>query len=155
MTAAHHPLVGGRLAVEGRRRVHGVRCLIVRLPDGTPGTVEVSATSAAAAGSETPADGVLLSVEGVRHLRRLLAPGASGGEGQRHVGSPPEKRQLLVEVNPVRGLESTPRQLALSVEGSERIDRMWESFSPEAQERILRLLARAIARILEQQEKQR
>ncbi|MGO9789885.1 MAG: hypothetical protein ACLP8S_10455 [Solirubrobacteraceae bacterium] len=81
VTAAHHPLVGARLAVEGRRRVHGVRCLIVRLPDGTPGTVEVSATSAAAAGSETPADGVLLSVEGVRHLRRLLAPGASGGEG--------------------------------------------------------------------------
>ncbi len=80
MTAAHHPLVGARLAVEGRRRVHGVRCLIVRLPDGTPGTVEVSSTSAAAAGSETPADGVLLSVEGVRHLRRLLAAGASGGE---------------------------------------------------------------------------
>ncbi len=31
---------------------------------------------------------------------------------------------------------------------------MWESFSPEAQERILRLLARAIARILNQQEEQ-
>jgi hypothetical protein len=57
-----------------------------------------------------------------------------------------------VEVNPVRGLESTPRQLALPLEGRERIDRMWESFSPEAQERILRLLGRAIARILNQQE---
>ena len=52
----------------------------------------------------------------------------------------------------MRGLGSTPRQLALSMEGRERIDRMWESFSPEAQERILRLLARAIARILNQQE---
>jgi hypothetical protein len=52
----------------------------------------------------------------------------------------------------VRGLESTPRQLALPVEGRERIDRMWESFSPEAQERILRLLGRAIARILNQEE---
>ncbi|MGO9971595.1 MAG: hypothetical protein ACLP01_01945 [Solirubrobacteraceae bacterium] len=155
MTAAHHPLVGARLAVEGRRRVHGVRCLIVRLPDGTPGTVEVSATSAAAAGSETPADGVLLSVEGGSSPAEAAGTGRLGWRGQRHVGSPPEKRQLLVEVNPVRGLESTPRQLALSVEGSERIDRMWESFSPEAQERILRLLARAIARILEQQEKQR
>jgi hypothetical protein len=40
------------------------------------------------------------------------------------------------------------------LEGRERIDRMWESFSPEAQERILRLLARAIARILNQQEEQ-
>jgi hypothetical protein len=29
---------------------------------------------------------------------------------------------------------------------------MWESFSPEAQERILRLLGLAIARILNQQE---
>jgi hypothetical protein len=29
---------------------------------------------------------------------------------------------------------------------------MWESFSPETQERILRLLARAIARILAGQE---
>jgi hypothetical protein len=40
------------------------------------------------------------------------------------------------------------------VEGREQIDRMWESFSPEAQERILRLLARAIARILSQQEEE-
>lgn len=50
----------------------------------------------------------------------------------------------------MRGLESTPRQLALPVEGPGRIERMWESFSPGAQERILRLLAGAIARILNQ-----
>jgi hypothetical protein len=55
----------------------------------------------------------------------------------------------------VRGLESTPRQLALPVEGPGRIDRMWGSFSPAAQERILRLLAAAIARILEQEKEQR
>ena len=55
----------------------------------------------------------------------------------------------------MRGLESTPRQLALPVEGRERTDRMWESFSPEAQERVLRLLAGAIARILNQQERER
>jgi len=55
----------------------------------------------------------------------------------------------------VRGLESTPRQLALPVvEGRESIDRMWESFSPAAQERILRLLAPAIARILNQQQEE-
>jgi len=52
----------------------------------------------------------------------------------------------------VRGLESTPRQLALPVEGLDRTDRMWESLSPAAQERILRLLARAIARILNPEE---
>ena len=57
----------------------------------------------------------------------------------------------------MRGLQPTgaPRQLALPVEGSSPIDRMWESFSPAAQERILRLLARAIARILTQREEQR
>ena len=80
VTAAHHPLCGERLAVEGRRRVGGVPCLIVRLPDGTPGTVEVQATSAGQAASE-PSAGALLSVEGVRRLRRLLEPQATAGEG--------------------------------------------------------------------------
>jgi len=79
VTAAHHPLSGQRLVVEGRRRVGGVPCLVVRLPDGTPGTVEVRATSAGAA-SEPPT-GALLSVEGVRRLRRLLAPRAGDGSG--------------------------------------------------------------------------
>ncbi len=55
----------------------------------------------------------------------------------------------------MRGLESTPRQLALPVEGPNRIDRMWESLSPAAQEHILRLLAGAIARVLSDTEEQR
>jgi hypothetical protein len=58
----------------------------------------------------------------------------------------------------VRGLQPTgaPRQLALPVEGpASAVDRMWESLSPAAQERILRLLARAIARILTEREEQR
>jgi hypothetical protein len=80
VTAAQHPLCGERLAVEGRRRVGGVPCLIVRLPDGTPGTVEVLATSAGQA-ADGLAAGALLSAEGVRRLRRLLAPSASGGVG--------------------------------------------------------------------------
>jgi hypothetical protein len=80
ITDAHHPLCGDRLAVEGRRRVGGVPCLIVRLPDGTPGTVEVHATSAGEPAS-VPSAGALLSVEGVRRLRRLLAPEAVAGEG--------------------------------------------------------------------------
>jgi hypothetical protein len=83
ITAAHHPLAGMRLAVEGRRAVRGVACLIVRLPDGTPGTVEVSATSAEAAATEGAPAGALLSLEGARRLRRLLAADAPGGDGSR------------------------------------------------------------------------
>jgi len=79
-TAAYHPLCGERLPVEGRRRVSGVPCLIVRLPDGTPGTVELEATSAAAAASERSA-AALLSAAGVRRLRRLLAASGSVGDG--------------------------------------------------------------------------
>ena len=55
----------------------------------------------------------------------------------------------------MRGLESTPRQLALPLEGRQSIDRMWESFSPASQERILRLLAAAIARVLNKSEEER
>lgn len=55
----------------------------------------------------------------------------------------------------MRGLESTPRQLALPLEGPDRIGGMWESFSPAAQERILRLLAAAIARVLRETEEER
>lgn len=55
----------------------------------------------------------------------------------------------------MRGLQSTPRQLALPlVEGRQSIARMWESFSPAAQEQILRLLAGAIARILDQEKEE-
>ncbi|MDQ6804098.1 MAG: hypothetical protein M3065_03835 [Actinomycetota bacterium] len=78
VTAAAHPLAGALLAVEGRRRVGGVTCLIVRLPDGTPGTIEVRATSAHLAESE--AAETLLSADGVRRLRRLLAGSVPGGE---------------------------------------------------------------------------
>jgi hypothetical protein len=81
VTAAHHPLCGERLAVEGRRRVGRVPCLIVRLPDGTPGTVAVRATSAGQTASEPSLAGALLSAEGVRRLRRLLVPRASAGDG--------------------------------------------------------------------------
>jgi hypothetical protein len=54
VTAAHHPLAGRRLAVEGRRAIRGRTHLIVRLPDGTPGTIELSATSCASADGGAP-----------------------------------------------------------------------------------------------------
>jgi hypothetical protein len=81
VTAAQHPLFGVRLVVEGRRRVRGVPCLIVRLPDGTPGTVEVAATDAASAAGEPSLGGALLSAEGGRRLRRLLAARVSADDG--------------------------------------------------------------------------
>jgi hypothetical protein len=80
VTAAHHPLAGRRLAVEGRRAIGGRAHLIVRLPDGTPGTVELEATSVAVAVDGAPA-GALLSAEGLRRLRRLLAAGRGGDDG--------------------------------------------------------------------------
>jgi hypothetical protein len=54
----------------------------------------------------------------------------------------------------VRGLQSSapPRQLALPVEGADPLAAVWESFGTEARERILRLLARAIARVLTDRE---
>ena len=57
----------------------------------------------------------------------------------------------------MRGLQSSAaRQLALPiVDRRDGVDRMWESFPPAAQERILRLLARAIARVLNQEEASR
>jgi hypothetical protein len=49
----------------------------------------------------------------------------------------------------VRGLEpSASRQLALPVEGPGPLAAVWESLGAEARERILRLLAQAIARVL-------
>jgi hypothetical protein len=81
VTHAFHPLCGQRLAVEGRRRVGGMPCWIVRLPDGTPGTIAVQATSAGQLVSGTAPADALLSVEGVRRLRRLLAPRAAAGDG--------------------------------------------------------------------------
>jgi len=55
-------------------------CLIVRLPDGTPGTIAEQATSAGEAVTDAPT-GALLSADGVRRLRRLLSPPAAAGEG--------------------------------------------------------------------------
>jgi hypothetical protein len=86
VTHAFNPLCGQRLAVEGRRRVGGTPCWIVRLPDGTPGTIAVQATTTGeGAGTDQaaaePPTGALLSADGVRLLRRLLEPRVSGGVG--------------------------------------------------------------------------
>ena len=76
VVAPTHPLVGRTLVVEGYRTVGGERCLLVRLPDGSAGTVALSATSA---GERPTGGGALLSVAGVRRVRALLARMADSG----------------------------------------------------------------------------
>jgi hypothetical protein len=61
--------------------VGGTQGLIVRLLDGTPGAIEVRATSADHMASEPTAGAALLSAEGVRRLRRLLVARAACGDG--------------------------------------------------------------------------
>jgi hypothetical protein len=78
VVAPTHPLAGRTLAVDGYRTVGGERCLLVRLPDGSAGTVALSATSLAGRGA-AGGEGALLSPAGVRRLRALLeAPDRRG-----------------------------------------------------------------------------
>ena len=74
--APTHPLAGRTLVVDGHRTVGGERCLLVRLPDGSAGTVALSATSV---GARLAGRGALLSVAGVRRLRGLLERMADSG----------------------------------------------------------------------------
>lgn len=55
----------------------------------------------------------------------------------------------------MRGLQSTAYQLALPVVGSDPVARVWESLSPEARERVLRVLAGVIGRVVSAAEEQR
>lgn len=72
MTASVHPLFGQALPANGLKRWKGEILLVVVLPDGSPGTIALSATSLsgedAAVGPST-----VLSLDGVRHLRSLVA----------------------------------------------------------------------------------
>jgi hypothetical protein len=70
VTSPVHPLFGRLLAASGFKRSGGVMFLVVGLPDGSPGTIPVSATDLL--GPE-PSRGVVtvLSVEGIRELRVL------------------------------------------------------------------------------------
>jgi hypothetical protein len=72
VTATTHPLFGRLLRASGFRRRSGVLLLVVDLPDGTPGTIRADATNAFVdAVADVPL--TVLSVEGMRQLRRLTA----------------------------------------------------------------------------------
>jgi hypothetical protein len=65
-------LFGRLLRASGFRRRSGVLLLVVDLPDGTPGTIRADATNAFVdAVADVPL--TVLSVEGMRQLRRLTA----------------------------------------------------------------------------------
>jgi hypothetical protein len=67
-----HPLAGRALCGGGQRTVRGERCLLVRLADGSAGTVALSATNAGQRGARTGGERAVLSPAGVRRLRALL-----------------------------------------------------------------------------------
>jgi hypothetical protein len=71
VTWEHHPLFGDRLAVEGWKTIEGTIHLVVRLPDGSPGTIQVAHTSAGGS-VEDQHSPAMLSVEGIRRLRLLV-----------------------------------------------------------------------------------
>lgn len=81
MTAATHPLFGLMLAAQHFRRVDGAVLLVVRLPDGSPGTIRADATDVLGTAAEE-SSGTVLDAEGLRLLRglvsRMQSPRGSG-----------------------------------------------------------------------------
>ncbi len=71
MTSPLHPLFGQALAASGFKRWEKNLLLVVALPDGSPGTIPAEATDILGTRPVETMTSVL-SVEGVRHLRRLL-----------------------------------------------------------------------------------
>jgi len=84
VTAPKHPLFGSLLAAHHFRRVDGEVFLVVRLPDGSPGTIRAEATDIVAVASPEGAVTVL-DGDGVRRLHQLLG-GLDPGRGRRVVG---------------------------------------------------------------------
>jgi hypothetical protein len=72
VTSPVHPLFGRLLRATGFKRWEGDLLLVVVLPDGSPGTIRVEVSDVLGSPAEAVALSVL-SVEGVRRLRGLLA----------------------------------------------------------------------------------
>jgi hypothetical protein len=71
VVAATHPLWGQSLHATAFKRLNGVLHLVVRLPDGSPGTIPAAATSVWGEPSQT-GSAVVLDVEGLRLLRQRV-----------------------------------------------------------------------------------
>ena len=71
VTSAVHPLFGRLLPATGFKRIDGSLFLVVGLPDGSPGTIPVTATDVL--GDDPIVElAAALSVEGIRELRTLV-----------------------------------------------------------------------------------
>ena len=82
MTLGVHPLCGQVLRARSFRRLQGELMLAVVLPDGSVGTLAAAATDVFGAEERSEQAGTVLSVDGVRRLRALLAA-KSRGSGSR------------------------------------------------------------------------
>ena len=71
MTAWSHPLFGDVLDASGFKRWNGELLLVVRLPDGSPGTVRAEATDVFATPPAQPSLFVL-DGDGLLRLHRLV-----------------------------------------------------------------------------------
>jgi len=87
VTGLTHPLFGRLLEASSFRRRNGVLVLVVRLPDGSPGTVAADATDVFGVASPEPAGGTVVSAEGVRRLRLLVDASMPEGRRRRRRGS--------------------------------------------------------------------
>jgi len=87
VTGVTHPLFGRLLEASSFRRRNGVLLLVVRLPDGSPGTVAAEATDVFGQVSAEPAGGTVVSAEGVRRLRLLVEASMPAGRRRPRRGS--------------------------------------------------------------------
>jgi hypothetical protein len=72
VTSEVHPLFGRLLPATSFKRIGGSLFLVVGLPDGSPGTIRVTATDIL--GDEPVVElAAALSVEGIRELRAVVA----------------------------------------------------------------------------------
>jgi hypothetical protein len=85
VTLGVHPLCGQRLRARSFRRLQGELMLAVVLPDGSAGTLAAAATDVFGEEERCELAATVLSVDGVRRLRALLAakPRGSGSRGTR------------------------------------------------------------------------
>jgi hypothetical protein len=82
VTAETHPLFGQLLQARGFKRLGGLLHLVVMLRDGSPGTIRAEATNVF--GESAPVVGTtVLSVEGIRHLRAVVASHTGRGASRR------------------------------------------------------------------------
>ena len=92
MISLRHPLFDRVLPAASFKRWAGELLLVVRLPDGSPGTVRADDTGVFGEVASPVSAGVVLDAAGLRELYRLvLAIGGVGGSGTRggaRVGSP-------------------------------------------------------------------